>query len=72
MERGINKNVKSSSATGLGIRETLALQFACICNAQKSGRKRWLYSLLGSGTGQSLEIPAPDNRARHNDLDMVL
>ena len=57
---------------GLEIQETLALQVACVCSAQKSGRKRWLYSLLGSGTGQSLEIPEADDRARHNDLDMVL
>lgn len=57
---------------GLEIRETHALQVACVCSAQKSGRKRWLYSLLVSGTGQSLAIPEPDDRARHNDLDKVL
>jgi hypothetical protein len=69
---GINKNVKSPVALGFQLRENLARQAACICSAQESGRQRWLYSFLRSGTGQSLEISAPDGRARHTDLDMVL
>jgi hypothetical protein len=72
MAGGINKNVKSPFDLGLGIRESLARQVACICGAQKSGQKRWLYSLLAIGMGQSVEISAPDDRARHTDLDMVL
>lgn len=68
----INKNVKSSLPSRFGHRENLARQVACICSAQESRRQRWLYNLLRSGTGQSSEIPVPDDRARHTDSDTVL